>query len=84
MLTKSLNATEVFLQAGAFANHSNAMRLRDRLEQSLAKEVSVHSPEDGSGLHRVRIGPLATRDQAQSIASQLQRIGVANTHVIVD
>ena len=74
----------VFLQAGAFSDHANAVRLRNRLEKSLAREVRVYSPHDGSGLHRVRIGPLATREHADSVASQLHHMGVAGTRVVVD
>jgi rare lipoprotein A len=83
-LARTPNPTKVFLQAGAFSSQTNAMRFRDRLAESLAREVRVHSSEDGSGLHRVQIGPLASREQADTVASQLQRMGLANTQVIVD
>lgn len=80
----SSDAKSLFLQAGAFSSHANALRLRDRLKQTLAREVRVYSPEDGSGLHKVRIGPLASRELADSMASQLQGMGLTRTHVVID
>ena len=82
--TKTPDTTKVFLQAGAFSSQTNAIRFRDRLAESLAREVRVHSSEDGSGLHRVRVGPLASREQENTVASQLQRMGLANTRVVID
>lgn len=82
--TKISNAKFFFLQAGAFSSHANALRLRDRLEKSLTRDVRVHSPDDGSGLHKVRIGPLASRAQADSVASQLHGMGLANAQVVSD
>lgn len=67
------------VQLGAFEAAANAQALRDRigllLGQSDGFSVEERSPrvEYDGGLHRVLIGQLATRGEAQALAARLER-----------
>ncbi|MDM7322839.1 MAG: septal ring lytic transglycosylase RlpA family protein [Gammaproteobacteria bacterium] len=72
----------VFLQVGAFADPNNAERLRLRLASARIDQVNVTRRPDG--LHRVRIGPLGSVEQADELARQLDGLGVYGRHIVVD
>ena len=66
----------LFLQAGAFANPDAAQLLADRIQGMTEHKVFVNSIViDQQVLHRVRIGPIGTRDAAENLQ---QRIRAAN------
>lgn len=72
----------VFLQVGAFADPSNAERLRQRLTSARIESVDIARRADG--LHRVRIGPLSSVEQADELARLLEGMGVNGRHIVVD
>jgi rare lipoprotein A len=75
----------LYLQAGAFADPDNAKRLAARLEHEGIGPLSSDAiARDGRTLHRVRIGPLASVDEADRLEAQLKRLGVASVTVNVD
>ena len=67
-----------YVQAGAFANADNARKLRDliRLPDVAARVVP------GGGYHRVQVGPLASREQAERVRQELARNGIYSAHLI--
>jgi peptidoglycan lytic transglycosylase len=68
----STEATGVFIQLGAFSGSENAESFRDKMKRDLdwmREPISVWFKD---GLHRVRIGPLANREEAQAIAEKLR------------
>ncbi|MEW6445437.1 MAG: septal ring lytic transglycosylase RlpA family protein [Pseudomonadota bacterium] len=72
----------VFLQVGAFSDPLNADRLRSRLAAAQFPQVAVARQADG--LHRVRIGPLGSVEEADSLAARLDALGVSSRHMVVE
>lgn len=63
------------VQVGSFSERDNALRLANTLkQQGYAATVSQHKSR-GRTLHRVRIGPMRTRAEADTMAARLNREG---------
>jgi rare lipoprotein A len=62
------------LQVGAFESRSNAENLKRRIEQ-FAGSVFI---EQAGNLHRVRVGPFATREAAIAARERLDAAGIAS------
>ncbi|TAN56063.1 MAG: septal ring lytic transglycosylase RlpA family protein [Rhodospirillales bacterium] len=79
----SPRATSMFIQAGSFARYDNALRLSARLSslgQSNISQVNIGSQP----MFRVRIGPIASLDDADRILDQAVRSGAPDARLIVD
>jgi len=75
----------LFLQVGAFSSRDNAKRLEQRLQSSGLGEIHILEASNTSGpLYRVRIGPLATVDDADRVSNRLVSLGISDTRVIID
>ncbi len=75
----------LFIQVGAFNNPNNATRLRQRLARSLSRTIRIQQADNGSAtIFRVQVGPLANVDQADYVHAQLARLGIYDTHVIIE
>lgn len=62
----------LYLQLGAFASAGNAQQFRDRVARDLAWLREPPAIVVQAGLHRVRLGPYTTRQEAQSVAERIQ------------
>ena len=63
----------VFLQLGAFASADNAESLRSHLTRELewlSEGVQINS---GGGMHRVHLGPYASRAEAEKVAEKIRQ-----------
>jgi len=66
--------TGIYLQFGAFGNPASANQLTARLNGEIAHvEARQAYIDSGSTLHRVRIGPYATRTEAVNAAARIQQ-----------
>jgi rare lipoprotein A len=76
---------QIYVQVGAFAEHENARRMKARLKLGAIKPpVSIHPiRSDGRRVYRVRIGPLQNVGAVDRLTSQLARIGIKETQVII-
>jgi rare lipoprotein A len=75
----------LYIQVGAFADRNNADRLRHRLTRSLNGSIRVQQANNGvSPIFRVQVGPLATVEQADQVHMQLARLGIFETHVVIE
>lgn len=74
----------IFVQAGAFAAPENAQRLAATLKSFGAVETSPINRPDGQTLYRVRLGPLASMDEADALLSQVVARGHGNARIVVD
>ena len=75
----------MYLQVGAFSERGNADRLRDRLQTADVGDIQVIEGNGSAGtLYRVRVGPLASVDEADRIANTLVSKGISDSRVIVD
>ncbi|MDD3608695.1 MAG: septal ring lytic transglycosylase RlpA family protein [Halothiobacillaceae bacterium] len=70
----------IYIQIGAFSERANAERLRERIAAQVP-EVAIVSRE---GLHRVRVGPLASVEHADSMEARLYGLGIADQHIVID
>ena len=75
----------VYIQVGAFSSRQNAEQFQNRLNSHAVGEVSIQEGSSGAGrVFRVRIGPLASVAAADQAAQDLERLGVANFHIVID
>jgi rare lipoprotein A len=66
-----------YIQLGAFANISNAKRLRNKIKKTSLPEPQIYlSKGDEKNLYRLRIGPLQSLTEQKMIALELSRMGV--------
>ena len=72
----------IYVQLGAFNLRPNAEQLRSKLEVANISGVNVVQKDDG--LFRVRIGPLASVDDADALAAKLDAAGVGDRHMVVE
>ncbi len=76
---------QIFVQVGAFGDVINARRRFAALRDGGIGPAFVH--EDNArapALYRVRIGPIASVTEYDSIVAQLQRLGISETHLVTE
>lgn len=61
----------LYVQAGAFSSSHSAENLRRKLQQAIVHPVEVQSTASAPPLFRVRVGPLATRAEAEQVRTEL-------------
>ena len=69
-----------FVQLGAFADRSNAERLRARI----APDFPAVRIESAGAMHRVRLGPFSTRDEALGMRTALEDAGYSGVVMFAD
>ncbi|MDD3518520.1 MAG: septal ring lytic transglycosylase RlpA family protein [Chromatiales bacterium] len=81
-----LGGHRIFVQVGAFSSEQNAERLRANLASHTLGSVRLFQAQvPGQGaVYRVRIGPLASVDQADRLTQELERIGHGDYRIVVD
>jgi rare lipoprotein A len=73
----------IYVQAGAFGNPTNAERLKQRL-RAVGPTLIHTAVVNGIQFYRVRIGPLATVQDADIALAQVVGLGEANALIVVD
>jgi rare lipoprotein A len=77
--------SRMFVQAGAFAERDNAVRLVARLNaDGFANTFIVTDGRGGRALHRVRLGPLRDSSEFDRVRARLLAAGVTNPQLVVD
>jgi len=75
----------LYLQVGAFSSRTNAENLRSRLTDMAGNPIHIFAGDNpAQPIFRVRIGPLASDQAAQQLASRLINEGISNTSVVID
>lgn len=74
---------KVFVQAGAFADPSNAESTRLRVASFGDAAVSAIQADVGR-LYRVRLGPYASREEAALVLSRVWTIGLTGARLVTD
>ncbi|MBL8660357.1 MAG: septal ring lytic transglycosylase RlpA family protein [Rhodospirillales bacterium] len=72
-----------FIQAGAFADGGNASRAGMQLAH-LAPVVITYGALEGPNYYRVRLGPLASADEADRVLAEVIRAGYPGSRVVVE
>jgi rare lipoprotein A len=76
---------QMYVQVGAFAEHSNAAKLTQALQSNGFRDsfiVSGLSNQDR--LHRVRIGPLRSAEQFDDVNDGLRAMGLNAGRLVVE
>ena len=74
-------SSRIFIQAGAFAVPENAQRARSRFS-ALANVEVTNIAVNGAPLYRVRLGPVATTEEADRLLSRLVGSGFPDAHIV--
>ncbi|MGD9172333.1 MAG: septal ring lytic transglycosylase RlpA family protein [Candidatus Thiodiazotropha sp.] len=83
-LRKGNMLPELFLQVGAFGSSDNAQRLKKRLEEHLNTTVLIEDSEHPERpVYRVQVGPIASVELADHLSQQLDKLGIADPHVVI-
>ena len=69
-----------FVQLGAFSDRTNAERLRERI----ADDFPAVRIETAGTMHRVRLGPFLTRDEALEMRTRLEDAGYSGVVMFSD
>lgn len=78
-------ASDIYVQAGAFGNESNAMRLRDQLHSQGIHNAFVRNDSTSDrALFRVRVGPLANVKEFDRTLERLRSLGVPDARLASD
>jgi rare lipoprotein A len=75
--------TQLWVQMGAFQSRANAGRLADRLAHTGHARIST-THINGKPLHRVRFGPFATVEDADSMLNKVIDKGQNGAQIVVD
>lgn len=75
--------TQLWVQVGAFQSRSNAQRLTETLIYVGRAQVSTTSI-NGKALHRVRFGPFATVEEADSMLNKVIDKGQNGAQIVVE
>jgi rare lipoprotein A len=75
--------TQIYVQAGSFTRQDNAARVRQKLD---ALGPTKMTPTMVSGVHfyRVRVGPLASVEEADKVLARVVESGHAEAKIVVD
>ena len=73
----------IFLQLGAFANADNAENLKNHLARELDWLAEPMHVLPGGGIHRLQLGPYASRAEADKIAEKIRSALGAKPTVVV-
>lgn len=83
VLLEPIKTTNIYIQAGAFTQQTNAQMLTSKL--SAFGPVRMTPVQVGSQLfYRVRVGPMATVDQADQVLQQVIHSGQTEARIVVD
>lgn len=79
------NPVRLYLQIGAFLNRDNADQLRSRLVLNNHTSTTIKQGYNlDKTIYRVHIGPLATVEEADSLATELLELNVGSPKVVIE
>lgn len=73
-----------YIQAGAFSNIENAKRLAQTLNKIETTQIYELKKTNGTVLHRVRMGPFETKQNALNTLNKLNTSGFTDTKIIFE
>jgi rare lipoprotein A len=79
------NLPALYIQVGAYAEVGNAQRVVERLQAAgIDSSLSLASATGGRALRRVRVGPIASVEQFDSLAARLATLGYPDARLASD
>jgi rare lipoprotein A len=83
VLVYPVKPTHIYVQAGAFAQGDNATRMKSKL--AALGPVSVTGVQvNGISVYRVRLGPIASVDEADQVLARAVNAGATEAKIVVD
>jgi rare lipoprotein A len=82
--TVPVRATGIFVQAGSFSRHDNALRLQARLSGVGRSPQILPATVKGQTVYRVRFGPLDSVEDADRLLATVIATGQQDAKVVVD
>lgn len=82
--TNSKEKIQLFVQTGAFTNRENAEQLQQQLAAVLDQQRISARFDQNDKLYRVRIGPVATVEEADRLTQLITAKGFSAPHIVVD
>jgi rare lipoprotein A len=77
------SSTRIFIQAGAFSVRDNAQKLQARVA-SLGSVQVMTASVGGIEMYRVRLGPLASVEEADQLLARVVDSGYPEARIVVD
>lgn len=75
----------LFVQAGAFKDRSNALRMKSRLESTLDNPIRITELTTSDDIiYRVQVGPLPQVQLADTVSLQLENMGIKNLRTVIE
>jgi rare lipoprotein A len=82
---KSMSPAKLYVQVGAFISFQNARKLQLTVNNKLQQHASIsETQKSGHKFYRVRIGPLASAEQADTLTYQLSQQGFATPRIVIE
>lgn len=82
---QATTSNQLFLQLGSFISQHNAESLRAQLALNNVTSARVEKTEvDRKNIYRVRIGPIASVEEADSLASRIHELGMGVPSIVID
>ncbi len=81
--TVPVGGADIFVQAGAFSDFGNALRMRDRISAFGATAIS-RLRVSGAPIYRVRLGPVASVTAADGLLDRLVGAGVTDATLVIE
>lgn len=75
----------MYLQVGAFSTENRAEQLKNKVQEQIGDAVLIVPFVKPSGsVYRVRIGPLASVEYGDSLATRLLDLGFTDAHIVIE
>lgn len=83
--TADTGAATIYVQVGAFGEYTNAQRMQSSLYNAGIGQVRLKSGDhQGIPVHRVQVGPIASVPDYDVLITQLESIGISETHLVTE
>lgn len=79
--TNTSATAQYFIQAGAFKNEVNAQSLMKKIQEMAIEQNAGFNSEYNNGLYRLKLGPYASKQQADQVAAAIRK--KLNTSAII-
>ena len=79
-----VHPTNIFIQAGSFLQVANAQHLSEKLTRLVGNARVIAVQLGTQKFYRVRLGPIATVDQADQMLSQVIGLGHKDARIVVE
>jgi rare lipoprotein A len=78
-----VKASQIYIQAGAFAVPGNAQKVKSRLDRLGTVNVTG-ATVNGVQIYRVRLGPIGSVEEADKLLDRVLATGISEARIIVD